>query len=315
MASADLSEEDFIDDVVEEFRSGVDNSPSSSVGIAVIRTLTSAITKTSARSFMGLDQEITRVTDAIQKACPKLPMHFRGAVQVFRAGMSQASKSKHSDWKSLFVAHANQCLSDAEEVLNLIPAVASDFVEHGMVVMTHGFDAMVASVLQVAASDGRQFRVLVTENRPRNDGVRLAATLSHPNITLTVVPDAAVGLWMNDVHVILVGTDLVLQDGGLLAPVGTYNICALASVHRKPVYCVCETFKFMRKFVLSANDMAQFQRKFEDFTPFGAKGAVRAEAREFDYTPGRFVALLLTERGPMPPSAVTHELTKLLGAS
>jgi hypothetical protein len=74
---------------------------------------------------MGLDQDIGRVTAAIQNTCPRLPMHFGGAVQVFHTGLSQASKSAHPDWKRLFVAHANQCLSDAEQVLNLIPAVAS----------------------------------------------------------------------------------------------------------------------------------------------------------------------------------------------
>jgi hypothetical protein len=36
---------------------------------------------------MGLDQEISRLIDAIQRDRPNLPLHFRGAVQVFRAGM------------------------------------------------------------------------------------------------------------------------------------------------------------------------------------------------------------------------------------
>jgi translation initiation factor 2B subunit (eIF-2B alpha/beta/delta family) len=67
----------------------------------------------------------------------------------------------------------------------------------------------------------------------------------------------------------------------------------------------------MRKFVLGASDLVQFQRR----VPWAPVGGDEADVREFDYTPARFVTLLLTEKGPMPPTAVTAELTKLLGVS
>lgn len=305
-----------IDKLVNEFKENLESSPNGSVGIAVIRILTTAITESTATTFMGVDQEISQLIDAIQKACPNLPIHFRGAAQVFRAGMSKASDSKNVKWKSIFVDHANQCLSDAEQVLNLIPAVSSEFLQHGMVILTHGYDPMVASVLSLAASDGRQFHVLVTEGRPRDDGIKLASQLKHPNLKVTIIPDASIGLVMNEVNAVLIGTDLVLEDGGLLAPVGTNTVCVLANIHRRPVYCVCETFKFMRKFVLGANDMEQYQRKVE-YKPAGCTDddAIEVDAREFDFTPAKYITLLLTEKGPMPPSAVTHELTKLLGVS
>lgn len=309
-----------IDKYVAEFQDDLAKSPNGSVGIAVIRILTTAIKESTATTFMGVDQEISQIIDAIQKACPNLPIHFRGAAQVFRAGMSKASGLKNADWKSQFVSHADECLSDAEKVLNLIPSVSSDFLQHGMVILTRGYDPMVGSVLQMAASDGRQFHVVITEGRPLDDGAKLATMLSHPNLKITIIPDSAIGLWMNRAHAVLIGTDLVLEDGSLLAPIGTYNLCVLANVHRKPVYCVCETFKFMRSFVLSQNDLQQYQRKLT-FKPAGLTDSdseshsIECDASEFDYTPARFVTLLLTEKGPMPPSAVTHELTKLLGVS
>ena len=300
-----------IDKFVSEFQE-VLRSPNSSVGIAVIRVLTNAITESSATTFMGVDQELSELIDAIEKACPNLPMHFRGAAQVFRAAMSKASEARKEDWKKLFLEHARQCLSDAEGVLNAIPAVSSEFLAHGMVILTHGFDPMVASVLLVAASSGRQLHVVITEGRPRDDGVKLKASLNHRNLQVTVIPDSAIGLWMNRVHAVLIGTDLVLEDGGLIAPVGTYSLCALASIHRRSVYCVCETFKFTRKFVLGESDIQQYQRQVA-YTPAGATDTT--QACEFDYTPAKYITLLLTEKGPMPPTAVTQELTKLFGVS
>lgn len=304
-----------IDTFVRDFQASLDENPNSSVGIAMIRILTKAIKESTETTFMGVDQELSQLIDAIEAACPKLPRHFRGAAQVFRAGMSRATEVRARDWKSLFVSHADQCLSDAEQVLNLIPKVSSEFLQHGMVILTRGFDPMVASVLKVAASNGRQFHIVVTEGRPRDDGVKLVEQLKGLNFKVTVIPDTSISLWMNRVHAVLVGTDLVLQDGGLLAPVGTYNLCALASLHRRPVYCVCETFKFMRKYVLGDSDIQQYQRQV-DYRPAGSTDdTIEAQASEFDYTPAQYITLLLTEKGPMPPSAVTHELTKLFGVS
>ena len=301
--------------LVEEFKRKLDESPTTSVGLHVISILSEAIAQSDSNTFMGLEKDIYTLTDAIRKACPRLPLHFDSAVQVFCAGLSKASDSIKYDWKSLFIAHASQVLNESEKVLNLIPDVSSDFLQHGMTILTRGFDSMVASSLTLAASDGRQFHVIVTEGRPLDDGSKMAAQLTHPNLKVTIIPDASVAQWMNEIDALLLGTDIVSEDGGLLAPVGTFSMCALASIHKKPVYVVCETFKFMRRFFLNAGDIASVQRNV-DYKACGVTDdEIECEAREFDFTPPRFVTLLLTEKGPMPPTAVTHELTKLLGVS
>lgn len=306
---------DKIEKLVNDFQESIKN-PDTSVGIAIIRILTAAIIESSSTTVMGVDQEISQLLDAIQKACPAIPAHFRGAAQVFRAGMSKASEAKNANWKSLFVDHANQCLADAERILNLMPEVCQPFLQHGMTILTRGFDPMVASVLKHVAKHCGELHVIITEGRPHNDGVKLAEKLKDTRLKVTVIPDSAVGLWMNKAQAVLVGTDLVLGDGGLLAPVGTYNLCALASISRRPVYCVCETFKFMRRYVLAQSDLVQYQRNV-DYEPTGLQDGetVDVEASAFDVTPAKFITLLLTEKGPMPPTAVAHELSKLLGLS
>ena len=301
--------------LVAEFKRKLEESPMTSVGLHVISILSEVIAQSDSNTFMGLKKEIDNLTEAISKACPRLPHHFDSAVQVFCAGLSKASESFKSDWKSLFIARSSQVLADSEKVLNVIPDVSSGFLQHGMTLLTRGFDSMVASSLMFAASDGRQFHVIVTEGRPFDDGSKMAMYLSHPNLKVTVIPDAAVAQWMNEVDALLLGTDIVSEDGGLFAPVGTFAMCALASIHKKPVYVVCETFKFMRKFFLTPGDISSFQRKVEYKAVGVNDNSIECEAREFDFTPPRFVTLLLTEKGPIPTTAVTHELTKLHGVS
>jgi translation initiation factor eIF-2B subunit alpha len=306
---------DLLDSLVTEFESILQDSPHNSVGIAAFRILTAAIARSEASTFMGVDQELSELVDALQNRYTDLPIHFRGAAQIFRAGMTNASATKKGAWKAFFLEHANELLSNVEQVLNLIPRFCSEFLQHGMTILTHGFDPIVALLIEKAASDGRKFHVVVTEGRPRDDGVKLAETVKMANVEVTVIPDSAIGVWMNEADAVLVGTDLVLEDGGLLAPLGTYTLCVLASVHRCPVYCVCETFKFTRKFILSANDLVQFKKTVK-YVPEGEEPfEEQPEVSAVDYTPAKFVTLLLTEKGPMPPSAVTAELTNLLGTS
>jgi translation initiation factor 2B subunit (eIF-2B alpha/beta/delta family) len=306
---------DFIDELVEEFRTILESSPDVSVGIAVMRILTSAIKKIEIPTFSGVDPEVCFIIDAIERAFPELPLHFRGAAQGFRAAMAKTSKVKGAQWKAVLIEHAERCLDAADPLFNVIPSLSFEFLQHGMVVLTRGYDPMVRQVIDRAASIGRRFHVVISEGRPRDDGVKLASAVSNENVQVTIIPDSSIGLWMNRIHAVLLGTDLVLEDGGLLAPAGTYNMCVMASIHRRPVYCVCETFKFVRKFVLGAPDLANFQRerKYQPAGTIDGEPQTEAITREFDYTPSHFVTLLLTEKGPLPPNAVTHELTKLMG--
>jgi translation initiation factor 2B subunit (eIF-2B alpha/beta/delta family) len=305
-----MATETGFEELVSDFKKSLESSPNESAGIAVINVLKEAIKHSNSQTWMGVDQELKQLIIAIQKACPTLPIHFQGAAQVFRAGMSKESEFDPNRWKCRFIDRAENCLRDARKALNSISASSCEFLQDGMAILTRGYDPMTASVFQVAAARGIKLHIVISEGRPRDDGVKMASVLNHPNLKVTVIPDSSVGLWMHEIDVVLIGTDLVLEDGGLLAPAGTYTICLLGSVHNKPVHCVCETFKFMRKFVLEADDLREYQRNMS-YVPTGAK--VACDALEFDFTPAKYVTLLLTEKGPMPPSAVTHELTKLLG--
>jgi len=300
--------------LVDDFVEYRDESPDFSIGFAVISVITKLINESNATTFMGIDQEIRGLITAIEAKCPDLPLHFRGASQVFLAGMPKTSDTSFLNWKSMFFDHGKHCLRNAKSVLDSIPEYTADFLQHGMTILTRGHDSLVSNSITMAAAAGKHFKVIITEGSPINDGFHMASSLTHPNISVSVIPDSSVGLIMNEVDTVIIGTDLVLEDGGLIAPIGTYAMCALANVHRKPVYCICETFKFTRQFILNNTDMQNFQKKM----PYKIEKldkSVLSLGCKVDYTQARFLTLLITEKGPIPPSAVTHELTKILGVS
>jgi len=67
-----------------------------------------------------------------------------------------------------------------------------------------------------AARHNRRFRVLITEARPTCKGYEAARELEEAGIQASVVLDAAVGYYMDQVDCVLVGAEGVVENGGII---------------------------------------------------------------------------------------------------
>ena len=104
-------------------------------------------------------------------------------------------------------------------------------------------------------------------------------------IPCTVILDSAVGYVMGEVHCVMLGAEGVAESGGiinkvgisnylkysnqnkhkcsrayisiflLLLQIGTYTIALCAKMLNKPVYVMCESFKFVRLYPLNQQDL------------------------------------------------------------
>ena len=57
---------------------------------------------------------------------------------------------------------------------------------------------------------------------------------------------------------VLVGAEGVVRSGGLINQIGTYPLAVMARQCRKPVYCVCESYKLVDVFPLNQDDLEFF---------------------------------------------------------
>ncbi|KFY35558.1 hypothetical protein V494_05808 [Pseudogymnoascus sp. VKM F-4513 (FW-928)] len=151
---------------------------------------------------------------------------------------------------------------------------------------------------------------------------------------------------MGMVDLVIVGAEGVVENGGVISRMGTYQIGVLARAAGKPFYVVAETHKFVRLYPLGQYDLPIVQRVVEfrtsseeekkeggEETALGVagevpsqkssvdtegwteyfttpEGAERQKEREdaVDYTPPDLVSALITENGVLTPSAVSEEL-------
>lgn len=61
-----------------------------------------------------------------------------------------------------------------------------------------------------------------------------------------MIPDAAVAHYMEQVDIVLVGSDVVVENGGIINSVGTFQVAMLAHAFNKPFYVCAQSCKFSR---------------------------------------------------------------------
>lgn len=119
-----------------------------------------------------------------------------------------------------------------------------------------------------------------------------------------MILDAAVGYMMEKVDLVLVGAEGVVESGGIINRVGTYQMAVMTKAVNKPFYVVAESFKFVRLYPLNQEDVPNH---------FKYSGSSSSEDGQpvVDYTPPSYITLLFTDLGVLTPSAVSDELIKL----
>lgn len=165
---------------------------------------------------------------------------------------------------------------------------------HGAV-YTHSRSGTVEAVLKaITPSHGETRRVVVAESRPGGEGVGLAEALFSAGWEVTLIADAASGLFVPNVDAVLVGADSIRPDGSVVNKVGTYPLALVAHTHGKPLYVLCESLK-----VAPAALPLTLERLPSMPLTAPTAGAVQLDTIAFDCTPAHLVTRIITERGPL----------------
>jgi len=156
----------------------------------------------------------------------------------------------------------------------------------------------------------------VTETRPEGSGHKMAKVLSDAGIKVTMILDNAVAYSMSKVDMVLVGAEGLVENGGIINRIGTYQLAIVAHAHKRPLYVAAESYKFARMFPLYQTDLPELkkeQRPWQELESSEIKipDSVEVDNPSQDYTPPNLISLLFTDLGVLTPSAVSDELIKL----
>ncbi|KAL9118746.1 MAG: hypothetical protein Q9187_004704 [Circinaria calcarea] len=191
----------------------------------------------------------------------------------------------------------------AKEARRTIAEYGRRFIRDGSVVLTNGGSRVVGAILRAAAearSNSVRFQVIyvqspssVSSSSPPSssssapasttEGHPIIQTLRALQVPVAVIPDSAVAYSMGKVSLVLVGAEGVVENGGVISRLGTYQMGILAKSAGKPFYVVTESHKFVRLYPLGQYDLP-IEQKVLDFRieeePAEARGKRGKESRQ-----------------------------------
>lgn len=211
----------------------------------------------------------------------------------------------------------------AKAARDAIAVRGSRYVGLGSVVLTAGGSRTVKKLLLKAAerhietNGSPDFKVIYVLDGSR-DSEPAVKELRERGVPVAPVDPAAVAhvLQAGRVDMVFVGAEVVVQNGGAISRMGTYQLAQLTKAVNKPLYVVAETHKFVRLYPLGQNDLGRcgIKQNILDFSTSADSGAKEKPAEvsgsqiPVDYTPADLITSIITEHGVKMPSAVYEML-------
>uniref|UniRef100_A0A673L7J1 Translation initiation factor eIF2B subunit alpha n=1 Tax=Sinocyclocheilus rhinocerous TaxID=307959 RepID=A0A673L7J1_9TELE len=289
--------------------SQIREDPDVASAVAAIRSLLEFLKREQSETILGLRENMTKAIHRLEETDSSVAVSSGGELFLRFISLTSLEHPDLSQCKNVMIERGELFLKKISLSRGKVGKLCHTFIKDGAKILTHSSSRVVLKVLENAAADNKRFTVYVTESQPDSAGKLMAQKLCNLNIPVTVVLDAAVGYIMEKVDLVIVGAEGVVESGGVINKIGTYQMAVCSKAHNKPFYVVAESFKFVRLYPLNQQDVPdRFKYKADILKTVKD---LNQEHPMIDYTPPSLITLLFTDLGVLTPSAVSDELIKL----
>ncbi|KAH0565696.1 hypothetical protein GP486_000915 [Trichoglossum hirsutum] len=333
-------------DIVATYRRLLVDDPDLTMPVAAIEALVELLAQSQA-STVSETLDLLETSTRHLKSQIRNPISLSAGTDLFQRyiihQLQRPSSGAHAatDFQSIrnhLLSNGRLFVSRAKQAREKIAAFGKGFVRDGTTVLTNGGSRVVGALLKRAAETGGgggsvRFRVIYVLNSNTNtEGNAVVHALREKGVPVAIIGEGSVGYAMGKIDMVIVGAEGVVENGGIISRLGTYQIGLLARAAGKPFYVVAESHKFVRLYPLSQYDLPIEQRvidfktavdeeevttiaKDEEMTLAGnlTRGKTKVNGAEdaVDFTPPDLISALVTEHGVLTPSTVSEQLIKI----
>jgi ribose 1,5-bisphosphate isomerase len=122
--------------------------------------------------------------------------------------------------------------------------IGSRRILDGITILSHCHSSSVTETLLKAKKKGVNFKVIITETRPKYQGRITAKELTDAKIDTTMIVDSAARYFMKEADLVMVGCDAITSEGNVINKIGTSQVASAAHEARIPFYVLTTLLKF-----------------------------------------------------------------------
>ena len=278
---------------------------------AALRDHAESLPETGLADFVSEMNRAAEILLATRPTAVSLP----NAVRLTLAGLADAKTEEEA--RSLVRTQANRFVAESDKAVERIAEICAERIKDGMTVMTHCNSKAALAGILLAKKQGKNISVIATEVRPWNQGLLTIKTLNDHEIPTTYIVDSAVRSFMKEADLVIVGADAVTVKGAVVNKIGTSQIALAAHEARKNVLVAAETYKFAPQTILGHHIEIEERPASEVLDAETAESLPFVTVRNpvFDVTPPRYIDVIVTEAGAVPPEAAYTIMKEYLNFS
>lgn len=262
-------------DIVSTYLSLLKKDADLTMPVAAIEALVLALAHKPTSTITETLEYLKTLTSTLISSQPN-PISLSAGTDLFQRYLIASLKpgSATSDFDVIrrhLLSNGRVFVERAKAAREQIAAFGKHFVRDGCTVLTMGGSRVVGALLKEAAeaSGGSvRFKVIyvlpsTTVGGKEPEGSEVVNILRKKGVPVATIPEGAVGYAMGKVDMVIVGAEGVVENGGVISRLGTYQMAMLAKVTGKPFYVVAESHKFVRIFPLGQYDLPIEQKVVE----------------------------------------------------
>lgn len=242
-----------------------------------------------AESFV---KNIEEYGDHLSKLRPSMAC-IRNAMRLVIGNLKRYVKTgvPLEDAIGFLLQECDRLIDSSKNALEIIADNLYELIDDGDKILTHSYSTTVINAL-TKIYKRKKFSVISTESRPSFEGLETARLLADKGISVTVIIDAAIGMFMKDVDKVVIGADAILADYSIVNKVGSFPIALIAREYRVPVIVVAESLKRHEE-----SEIELEERKPSDLLPRDlVNKGVNARNPFFEKVPSRYLSYIVTEK-------------------
>ena len=270
-------------------------------GRKVMDALASVIADSPAPDFDGLATDLDSNVDALLRVMPAYAPPINVMHQIYtRFESAKDNQQSVKEVRANIEDAADIYRRWSEEARSRIATYGTSVIPRGGTVFTYTLSETVLRTIREAWNQGVEFKLLVTESRPNNDGLITAKALADEGVDVEIGVDANVGELVPRADVMIVGAEALLADGSAICKVGTYPAALVAREYRVPMYILVDSLKF-HSTSLFGQELWRAPIQREAFNKDGMAPRAAVSGHLFDRTPPELISAIITEKGFMHP--------------